>query len=151
MLPDRFGHRIFAVLVAVAVGKVRRPDVHKRLLLLATSNILAAALFRPLLIGAYTLMPALLPSATTGAHVLSILLMLPAFVRDWRTRGRIHPVYVVVVPILLVLQIAPLKSIPFMPSLGAAAIGIPHRIEGPECKFPRGCPPPNAPPQNSRQ
>src|SRR5205807_3451698 len=85
----------FAAVVAIAVGNVRRPDVHKRLMLLATISILDAPIARWFLTFlappgppgpppvAVTLLPAL----------VAYLLLVAAIVFDWRTRGRPHPVY----------------------------------------------------------
>jgi hypothetical protein len=40
------------------------------------------------------------------ACYLSYLLIVPALIYDWRTRGRIHPVYMIAVPILVLIPLA---------------------------------------------
>jgi hypothetical protein len=86
----------FAVIFALAVMNVRRPETHKRLMLLAAISILDAPIARWFLTFlappgppgpppvAVTILPAL----------VACLLLVVAIVVDWRTRGRPHPVYV---------------------------------------------------------
>jgi len=91
------GILFFAVVFATGVAMVRRPETHKRLMLLAGISILDAAVARwfltflappgppgPPPVGV-TIMPAL----------VAYLLLVVAVVHDWRTRGRPHAVYVI--------------------------------------------------------
>ena len=90
------GILFFAVVFTLAVAATRRPETHKRLMLLAGISILDAAVARWFLTFlapagppgpppvAVTILPALVAS----------LLLVVAIVRDWRTRGRPHPAYV---------------------------------------------------------
>jgi hypothetical protein len=98
----------FAVLFAYAIGNIRRPEVHKRLMLLATVSVLNAPVARPLIVWVYRLSPTQqLPVwIDVPACYLSYLLIVPALIHDWRTRGRIHPVYLIAVPILLIIPLA---------------------------------------------
>jgi len=98
----------FAVLFTCAIANIRRPEFHKRLMLLATVSVLNAPVARPLIIWVYKLPPTgQLPVwIDVPASYLSYLLIVPALIYDWRTRGRIHPVYMIVVPILVLIPLA---------------------------------------------
>ena len=80
----------------LAIANVRRPETHKRLMLLAGISLLDAAVARWFL----TFLappgpPGPPPVAVTLPHALvAYLLLVVAIVHDWRTRGRPHPVYV---------------------------------------------------------
>lgn len=78
----------FVALVSAAVHFRRRPDVHKRLMLLATIAVLWPAWFR---------FRHFFPSVPFPEWVFAIIaadsLVLVAMWHDWRTHGRIHPVY----------------------------------------------------------
>ena len=90
------GIAFFAIIFVLAVMNVRRPETHKRLMLLAAISILDAPIARWFLTFlappgppgpppvAVTILPAL----------VACLLLVVAIVVDWRTRGRPHPVYV---------------------------------------------------------
>ena len=94
----------FAVLFALAIANIKRPDLHKRYMLLATISILNAPVARPILTWVFT------ESAPGGtppvwinvpACYLSYLLIIPPMVFDWRTRGRVHSIYLVALPVLM--------------------------------------------------
>jgi hypothetical protein len=101
----------FAGAVAVAIGSVRRPDTHMRLMLVATISILPPAIARVVFLllapaggrpgeGAPpTVLMALIPSFTAN------LLLVVAMAYDWRTRGRVHPVYIAAGIALLAMQL----------------------------------------------
>jgi hypothetical protein len=77
---------VFAPMVAAAVWYRHRPETHKRLMLLATLSLLAAAVAR-------------LPTALAAAGPLFYfgvvdLLILTGVLYDRVTRGKVHPVYV---------------------------------------------------------
>jgi hypothetical protein len=107
---------VFGGLVVAAIANVRRPDTHKRLMLLATISIIPPAIARvffALNVGiAPGLRPSLGPLRTAESVVLPGLiaaaLVVIGMIYDWRTRGRPHPAYVlgglilVAVPILRV-------------------------------------------------
>lgn len=86
----------FAVVFILAVGSVRRPEWHKRLVLLATLSILDAPIARWFIVflappdgaGPPPVAADILPSAVV------VLLLAAAAVFDWRTRKRPHAVYV---------------------------------------------------------
>ncbi|MFI4964426.1 MAG: hypothetical protein ACHP9T_03575 [Caulobacterales bacterium] len=94
----------FAVLVGWAVVTVKAPEVHKRLMMLATLQILQAPLGRFFFLtvgggGGPGSRPGSGPPApvttTLGAGLIVGVLILAAVIYDWRKRGRPHTVYVV--------------------------------------------------------
>lgn len=97
----------FAGAVAVAVGHFRHPEIHKRLMLLATVAVLVPAVARVFLVlvtGGTTIVPppifvTLVPSLITD------LLLVAAMVWDRRTHGRVHRVYWIGGGLLVALQV----------------------------------------------
>jgi hypothetical protein len=94
----------FATFFTLAIANIRRPDFHKRYMLLATISVLNAPLARPLIAWVFKLPPTeQLPVwINVPACYLSYLLVAAAMIYDWRTRGRPHIVYLVALPVLLV-------------------------------------------------
>jgi hypothetical protein len=102
----------FAATVAAAIANTRRPDVHMRLMLVASISLLPPAIAR---IFFFFLAPAGTPRPGLGeppAVVFSLapsfasdLLLVIAMANDWRTRGRPHPTYVITGALMLALQI----------------------------------------------
>jgi hypothetical protein len=101
-----FGITTFAVFFALAVANVRRPEVHKRLIVLATVSLLSAPFARMLrLLFAANAMErpefntfvgdiGFALNAIIVPALLADSLLIGALVYDWRTRGRPHKVYV---------------------------------------------------------
>jgi len=81
---------VFAPLVTAAVYFRRRPQIHKRLMLLATVSIIDAGTARwpiwPYVSGDVIVQVSL-------AYAVRDLFVLAAMVHDWRTHGQVHPVY----------------------------------------------------------
>lgn len=101
------GMLCFGSLVAVAVANVRRPEVHKRLMLLATISLLDAPIARWVLALLGAIPEGGAPPAVGPifyASLIADLLILAAIVFDWRTRGRPHQVYLVGGALLLFFQ-----------------------------------------------
>ncbi len=90
------GILFFAVVFALAVANRRKPEIHKRLMLLAGISILDAAVARWFLTFLAPPGPAGPPPVpiTIPPALVAYLLVVVAIVHDWRTRGRPHPVYV---------------------------------------------------------
>lgn len=92
---------LFAVLVAAAFATRRRPDWHKRLMLVATASILQPAMARFFFLAATGGGPGLRPGlgparsveSTMLAGFLADILIVVAMTFDWRTRRRPHPAY----------------------------------------------------------
>lgn len=76
---------IFALFVTLGVLNRRRPDYHKRLMILATSSMIGPALAR--IVGRTT---TIVPGAI-GALALLNLFIIALAAYDIRTRGRLHP------------------------------------------------------------
>ncbi|MCC5887766.1 MAG: hypothetical protein JJT88_15125 [Gammaproteobacteria bacterium] len=97
----------FAVTVAVAAGHFRHPDIHKRLMVVATVAVLVPAVARVFLVlvtGSTTVTPppiqvTLLPSMITN------LLLVVAMVCDRRRHGRVHRVYWIGGGLLVAMQV----------------------------------------------
>ena len=90
------GMLFFAVVFTLAIAYVRKKEIHKRLMLLASISLLDAAVARWFL-------TFLAPSGAVGPPPVFVtippafvayLLLVAAVVYDWRTSGRPHPVYV---------------------------------------------------------
>lgn len=96
----------FAVLFTLAIANIKRPEIHKRLMLLATISVLNAPVARPLLTWVWPLSgPQDVPHVwiNVPACWLSYILIVAAMIYDWRTRGRVHTVYLIALPLLLAL------------------------------------------------
>lgn len=106
----------FGCLFTAAVVNNRRPELHKRLMILAMIPLMQAATARVFLtffappgsVGP----PPVFVSVPPGLVV--DLLILAAMVHDWRTRGRPHPVYVIGGAALVSLQLlcVPISATP---------------------------------------
>jgi hypothetical protein len=94
---------VFGVLVFAAIANVRRPEVHKRLMLLATVAVLPPAIARLFFAAAVGIGPGLRPGLGPPRTVESVLapsfiadaFILAGVIYDWRTRGRPHPAYLI--------------------------------------------------------
>jgi hypothetical protein len=90
------GILFFAVVFTLAIAAIRKPQTHKRLMLLASISLLDAAVarwFLTFLAPPGPLGPPPVP-VTIPPALVACLVLVPAIVYDWRTRGRPHPVYV---------------------------------------------------------
>jgi hypothetical protein len=89
------GILFFAVVFTLAVAATRRPETHKRLMLLAAISLLDAAVARWFLTFLAPPGPPGPPPVpvTIAPAFVAYLLLVVAIVSDWRTRGRPHPVY----------------------------------------------------------
>jgi hypothetical protein len=94
---------LFSGFFCAAIVYLRQPEVHKRLMLLATVSLLSPAiarLFYAVNVGMSAgLRPGLGPPRTVDSVLVPALLadalIVVAMIFDWRTRGRIHPAYLV--------------------------------------------------------
>lgn len=75
---------LFGAFVAAALWNRRRPELHRRLILLATVAIMTPAIARLPFVGQRPVI----------ALLLSTLFVVAGAVHDVRTRGRVHPLYV---------------------------------------------------------
>jgi hypothetical protein len=90
------GILFFAVVFILAVSATRRPETHKRLMLLAGICLLDAAVARWFLTFLAPPGPPAPPpvEVTIVPALVAYLLLVVPIVFDWRTRGRPHPVYI---------------------------------------------------------
>jgi hypothetical protein len=103
------GMAFFASVVAIAIVKVRNPELHKRLMLLATISLLDAPIARWFL----TFLAPPAPAghvgpppviATVPPAAVADLLLIAVIAYDWRIRGKPHPVYLIGGAVLVVIQ-----------------------------------------------
>lgn len=97
---------VFAGLMAAAAWKRKDGPAHKRLVLLATTQLLGAGFGRMDLyqVPATPALPALQPFI--ALYGMLWLIMAAAVAFDLITRRRVHPVYVVAIPYMLAIQFA---------------------------------------------
>lgn len=76
---------LFAGFVATAVWRRRNKEAHKRLMLLAYVSIIVAGVAR---------IPGIISFGPLAFFALSFLFIVFGIIYDWRSRGRIHRVYI---------------------------------------------------------
>lgn len=95
------GVLMFAGFVTAAILNLRRPEWHKRFMLIGTTAVLQAAIARFFFLAATGGGPGARPGlgppqpieGTMLAGVLVLLLVVAAMVHDRRSHGRVHPAY----------------------------------------------------------
>jgi hypothetical protein len=137
----------FAVVFTIAVSNVRRPEWHKRLMLLATISILDAAIARWFL--AFLSPPNHIGPPPVDADVprafVTCLVLTAAIVFDWRSRGRPHAVYLLGGTALILVKVlqVPLSATPLWHSTAGWDIGAGRMIRrvscDPEVEGPASC------------
>ena len=94
---------LFAGFFVAAIANIRRPEWHKRLMLMATISLLQAAMARVFFVliagGGPGRRPGLGPPPPLAIGIVPSLLLelliVAGIVYDWRTRGRPHPAWLV--------------------------------------------------------
>jgi len=98
---------LMAAFFTAAIVNIRKPQVHKRLMLLLMVGIMTPAIARVFL--TFFAPPGLAgpppPFVSVPPALVADLLLVVAMVHDWRTRGRPHSVYVYGGLILLLQQV----------------------------------------------
>jgi hypothetical protein len=114
---------LFGGFVFLAIVYVSRPEIHKRLMLLATASMLAPAIARVWFAVTVGIGPGLRPGLGPPRTVESVLM--PALIADtvvvagvlydMRTRGRPHPAYLIGGAVVLAVQVlrVPLSTTPW--------------------------------------
>lgn len=128
------GMLFFGTVVALAIMHVRKPEIHKRLMLLGAISLLDAPIARwfmmamggpPPLVNGESPPPPVFVSVPPA--LVADVLIVAAIVFDWRTRGRPHPVWLIGGAVLLALQLTriPISGLPAWDSFarGLAALG----------------------------
>lgn len=96
------GILLFAGLVTAAIANLKRPEWHKRFMLVATTALLQAAIARFFFLaatggGGPGMRPGMGPPQpvenTMVAGFLVASLIVTAMIHDWRSHGRVHPAY----------------------------------------------------------
>jgi hypothetical protein len=118
---------LFGAFVAAAIATVTRPQVHKRLMLLATIAIMPPAIARLFYAVNVGIGPGLRPGLGPPRTVESVMtsgliadaLIVVAVIHDMRTRGRPHPAYLIGGAIIVAVQVlrAPLSTTPLWYSI----------------------------------
>ena len=113
---------MFAGFFTAAIANINRPDTHKRLMLLATISLLAAAVARIFFAAAVGVGPGMRPGLSPPTPVyfanapslLLELLIVAGLIYDWRTRGRPHPVWYIGLAVItaVVLLRVPISATP---------------------------------------
>ena len=114
---------LFGAFVCAAILYVSRPEVHKRLMLLATASMLPPALARLFFAANVGIGPGLRPGLGPPRAIESVLapaliadaLILAGVVYDMRTRGRAHPAYLIGGALMLAVQLlrGPVSTTPW--------------------------------------
>ena len=92
---------LFGGFVAAAIVNLRRPEWHKRFMLVATASLLGAAIARIVFVAVTGGGPGLRPGLgatppafmTVTASLVALLPIAAAMINDWRRSGRVHPAY----------------------------------------------------------
>lgn len=114
---------LFAVFVCAAIVYVSRPEVHKRLMLLATASMIPPAIARLFFAANVGIGPGLRPGLGPPRAIESVLapaliadaLILAGVIHDMRTRGRPHPAYLIGGGLMLAVQLlrGPVSTTPW--------------------------------------
>lgn len=128
------GMFLFAALFAAAIYFARKPDIHRRLMLVNTVGLLQAAIGRwfALLLAGKTVTPeggfAAPPpvAATITSGLVGDLLIVAAMIHDRRTLGRVHPVYWIAGACTLAFQVlrAPVSTTPAWRAVADAVLAV---------------------------
>lgn len=100
------GIATFAVFFTLAIRNIRRPEYHKRYMLLAMISVLNAPIARPLVVWVWPQHGGIPSWIYIPSAWLSYLLIVVSMLHDWRTIGRPHKIYMVALPVLLIVAAA---------------------------------------------
>lgn len=104
---------LFAAFTAAAIANVKRPEWHRRLMIVGTVCLVQAALARVFFLmatgGGPGLRPGLGPtppvSVATAPALLLELIIVAGMVRDWRALGRVHPAWIIGAVVITTMEI----------------------------------------------
>jgi hypothetical protein len=122
------GILFFAVVLTLAIAARARPEVHKRLMLLAGISLLDAAVARWFLTFLAPPGPLGPPpvEVTIVPAFVAYLLLVVAIIFDWRTWGRPHPVYIYGGAALIAVKLLnwPISATPLWHSFAAGILAL---------------------------
>lgn len=126
------GILLFAAIFTLAIVNVKKPEIHKRLMLLGTIALLDAPIARWFMlflappVPAGEIAPPPPPFITVPPALVADLLLVVAIAYDWRTRGRPHPVYLIGGAAVLAYQLSRpiIGASPIWQSIAAAIGGL---------------------------
>jgi hypothetical protein len=103
----------FAAFTAAAIASVKRPEWHRRLMIIATVCLIQAAMARVFFLiatgGGPGMRPGLAPVPPVGVAAVPALLLelilVAGMVRDWRVLGRVHPAWIVGVVVITGMEV----------------------------------------------
>jgi len=114
---------LFGVFVFAAIAYVKHPEIHKRLMLLATASMMPPAIARLFFAATVGIGPGLRPGLGPPRTVESVMapaliadaLILAGVIYDMRTRGRPHPAYLIGGAVMLAVQVlrVPVSTTPW--------------------------------------
>jgi hypothetical protein len=73
---------IFGAFIGAALWKRRQPELHRRLILLGTICLMTPAISR------------MVDQRSVLASILTLIFVVVAMIHDWRSRRRVHPLYI---------------------------------------------------------
>lgn len=118
----------FAIAITVAVANVRRPELHKRFMLLASISILDAPIARWFITFLAPPGPPGPPPVVVDIPptLVACILLIIAITFDWRTRGRPHPIYLLGGAALIALKVlqVPFSATPFWHSIASGILAL---------------------------
>jgi len=94
---------LFAGFTAAAIANVKRPEWHRRFMIVGTVCLIQAALARVFFLiatgGGPGMRPGVLPPPPVGVAAVPALLLeliiVAGMIRDWRVLGRVHPAWII--------------------------------------------------------
>lgn len=104
---------LYAGFTAAAIANVKRPEWHKRFMIIGTTCLVQAALARVFFLaatgGGPGMRPGLLPPppvsiAAMPAFLLELILV-AGMIRDWRVQRRVHPAWIIGVVVITSLEL----------------------------------------------
>lgn len=73
---------LFGAFIGLGLGKRRQPELHRRFMLLGTICLLTPAISR------------MVDKRSALAAMLTLLFVVVAMIHDWKSRRRVHPIYI---------------------------------------------------------
>lgn len=83
---------LFVILMILAFVNTRRPEWHKRLMIMAALAILGAPIVRWIFVLGHVHRPPPMSAPLAAEGIVCLLCLIP-ILRDWRVTGRVHPAY----------------------------------------------------------